>query len=123
MSLQRLRRFVPVLLAALLLVGAGSATALAAENADQSADDVVELIDERFVIEDATLTVSDTTVTGPGLPDEHVEERTYTVEQATAEIDGLTLDVGGTTYKVCDVTIVVDDVGVTLENVTLSDGQ
>lgn len=117
-----LRRFALVALVGLLLIGAG-ATMVGGVQADgeTSDDDTVKIASQDIVLSDATVTISDVDASGPGLPDEHIEHRTYTIDDATFTIDGLNVQWDGKTYNFCHVEITVDDVGVTLENVTLED--
>ena len=105
-----------VALATLLL-----ATGVAAASPADGGQDTVRIVDEEFTVSDATITVSGTTISGPGLPDTRVEGGTYTLD-STVHVEGLDITHDGTTYVLCDATVHVEDVGVHLEDVTLSSG-
>lgn len=110
-------RLLTVVLVSLLFT-----TGVAAAAPANGGHDTVRIVDEEVTIDDAVVTVSDTSITGPGLADTHVEDRTYAID-TTVHVDGLDVTFDGTTYVICDVTIHVNDAGVNLQDVTLSDGQ
>ncbi len=115
------------MLVSILLISGGSTVALAdgqssGDSSETASDAVHEIGSQEITIQDATITISDTTVKGPGLPDATIEERNYTVAESTTTIEGLTLSINGETYEICRITISVEEVGLTLENVELSNG-
>lgn len=101
-----------------LLVGA---SAVAADAPAEEPEEEVRFVDEEIWIQDMLLTVSDTTVSGPGLGEHHVEDRTYAVD-STVRIDGLHVTHDGTRYTICRVVVHVEDVGVRLTDVRLTEG-
>ncbi|WP_458206423.1 hypothetical protein [Haladaptatus sp. NG-SE-30] len=105
-------------LVSVLLIGGGTTVALA--DGQSSNEGVHEIGSQEITIKDATITVEDTHLEGPGLPDTTIEDRTYTVEKSTTTIEGLTLSVNGETYEICRIDITVHDVGMTLDDVQLS---
>lgn len=109
------RKLVAVVLTCALLFGGG-----AAAFASGSTDDVTRIGSQQITISDATMTVSDTTISGAGLPDATIEERTVHIEKSTTTIRGLQLSIDGQTYEFGRMTVTVEDVGVKLENVTFS---
>lgn len=115
------RRLATVLLAGLLLVSVGTVGALASQDATAD-DDEVRIVDKDITISDATVTISDTSVSGPGLPNEDIDHREYTVEESTLEFDGVHVQFQGTEYVFCNIKVNVDNVGVVLENVTVNGG-
>lgn len=111
-----LRRLGLVLVAALLLVGAGTTGALAQ---DGSGEETVKIGAQHVVISDAVLTIGDANVSGDGLEDEQVENQSYRIGHAELTVDGLNFSWNGTTYNVCRVDIVLDDVGVVVEDLSV----
>lgn len=109
------------LLAAVLAVLVAT-TGVAAAGSGTSGDDTVRIIDEKVTIGEATITVSDTHIEGPGLVDRHIEDRTYTFS-STIHVMSLDITVDGTTYLLCDITIDIEGIGVHLEDVSVSSGQ
>lgn len=108
-----------VLASLVLFAGLGTvATAAAGSASQQEANEVVRIVDEDVVIEDATITVSDTTIKGPFDTDHHIDNATYTID-STVEIDGLHLTHDGTEYVICKIDVHIQDVGVHVENSTL----
>lgn len=85
------------------------------------ADKEVRIVDEEIVIADGVLTITDTTLKGPGLGEQHIEDRKYTVD-STVRFDGFHLTHDGTHYTICRVTVHIEDIGVRLQNVTLTEG-
>lgn len=108
-----------VLVGSLVLVGVGATGAFAQDAGEQN--DEVRIVDEEITIADGTITISDTTLNGPGLPDEHIEERRYTLEESTVQFDGFHVTFQGTEYTFCRITINVEEVGLLLEDVQLND--
>lgn len=115
------RRLTTALLAGLLLVSIGSVGALGGQQ-DATNGDEVRIVDEEITISEATVTISDTSVSGPGLPQEDVDHREYTVEQSTLEFDGVHVKFQGTEYVFCNITVNVEDVGLVLDDVTVNGG-
>lgn len=110
-------KLLTVLLASMLL-----STGVAAAGSTNADQDTVKIIDEEVTIEDATITISETSISGPGLPDAHIEDSTYTID-TTIHLRGMEVTHAGTTYEVSDVTIHVNDVGIHVQDVTLSGEQ
>ncbi|WP_327051300.1 hypothetical protein [Halomicrococcus gelatinilyticus] len=113
--MRRLSRLVATVLVCGLLVGVGVATAFAGGGGDTTE----QVGSQRITISDATVTVSNTTIRGTGLPNLTLTDQTITVERSTTTVSGLQFTVGGTTYEFGRTTVVVDDVGVRLEAVRL----
>lgn len=112
------RRLLATVLVSMLLIGGGTTAALAD---GQSSDEGVHKIGSQDItISDATISVQDTHIKGPGLPDATIENQTYTVEESKTTIDGLTVSLNGETYEICEIDITVQNVGVTLDDVQLS---
>lgn len=116
-----MRRIGLLVMIGLVLASAGATTALAGDHATE--DDTVDVASQDIVVSDAVVRIGGAHLAGPGLPDERIEERTYTLRDATVDIDGLTVVWNDTTYEICHVSITVDDVGVTVHDVTLGDGE
>lgn len=114
------RRLATLLLAGLVLVGAGTGGALAQQDTT-TADDEVRIVDEEITISDATVTVSDTSVSGPGMSDTQIDHRKYTVEESHLAFNGVHVNFRGTEYVFCDITVTVDNVGLVLDDVTLNE--
>jgi hypothetical protein len=113
--MRRISRLVATVLVCALLVGVGVATAFAGGGGG----DTRQVGSQRIIISDATVTVSNTTISGTGLPNLTLTDQTITVERSTTTISGLTVAVDGTTYEFGRTTVVVDDVGVRIEAVRL----
>lgn len=112
-----------VLATLVLVAGLGTVATATAGSANQAdSTDVVRIVNEEIVIEDAMITVSDTTITGPFDADHHIDEQTYTID-STVEIDGLHLTHDGTEYVICKIDIHIRDVGLHVENTTLESTQ
>lgn len=110
-----------VALVVLVLLTAGTGTAVATADdagSNERVNDEVRIGDQELTVSDAEITVSDTTVSGPGVPDEAIEDRRYTIDTRVG-IDGLQLTYDGTRYVVGDVTITIEDVGVRVTDTTL----
>lgn len=88
---------------------------------DTETEQEVRIVDEEIVIADGIVTIADTTLKGPGLEEQHIEDRTYTVD-STVKFDGFHLTHDGTHYTICRITVHVQDIGIHLQNVTLTDG-
>ncbi|WP_049971006.1 hypothetical protein [Haladaptatus cibarius] len=114
------RQLTASILIGVLLLAGGTSVALAGGQA--ASDEIHEIGSQEITIQDATITVSDTSLSGPGLPDTTIEDRSYTVAESTTTIEGLTLSVNGETYEICRIEITIEEVGLTLENVELSNG-
>lgn len=111
------RRLALLLVATVLLVGAGTTGALAA---DDSSDDTVEIGSQDIVISDTMLTIGNANVSADGVEERDIEHQTYHIDHAEAEFDGLTVTWNDTTYNVCHVDIVIDDVGIVVENLSIN---
>lgn len=97
-------------------------TGVAAAGSGSGGDDTVRIIDEDVTIGEATITISDTHITGPDLVNTHIEDRKYTFS-STIHVMSLDVTVDGTTYLLCDITIDIEGIGVHLEDVTVSSEQ
>lgn len=111
-----LRQLGLVLVAALLLVGAGTTGALAQ---DGNGEETVKIGAQNVVVSDAVLTIGDANVSGDGLEDEQVENRSYRIDHAELTVEGLNFSWDGTTYNVCRIDVVVHDVGVVVEDLSV----
>ncbi len=109
-----------VVLVVLLVLGLG--TVGTAMGQSTNADEPKEIADVEFTIADEHVVVKGISVTGPGVPDVTIEDRTFTIDATTIEIDGLSATFDGETYEAFDVTIHVENVTVTLSDITLGDG-
>lgn len=115
-------RGIAILVVALvLLTGAGTTAAFAA-GAGGGADDPVEIASQDVTIRDAVVTIDGAHLTGSGVDDQRVENRTYTVQEATMSVDGLTVVWNDTTYEICHIDITVDDVGLRIHNLRAGNG-
>lgn len=116
------RRAVTVFIATVLVLGMGAfavaGPAAAATDDDEEPDRKIATID--LEISDEEFTIDDVHLSGPGLPDEQIDERTYTLEKTTIQNDGLTFTLNDTKYQVCELDIVIDDVSFSFQDVTLS---
>lgn len=113
-------RFGLAMLVGVLVVGVASTGALAGGGQSASpGGEAVTFGDRAFTVSDATIEVRDVHVTGPGLPDESIDEATYVVEDATVRTDGFGFTYGENRYEVGPVSVTLEDVGVVLENVTV----
>lgn len=112
----------PILLALVVLIGIGSLAAVgpAIAASDDGDNDVKKIASIEFSITDEQFSIDDVHVSGPGLPSEDVDERTYTIEHASITSDGLTFTFQDTTYHICALDIVIEDVSFTLQDVSLS---
>lgn len=117
---QSTRQLLIVLLAGGLLLTAGTA-GVAATEGDGTSDEV-RIADEEIKISGGTVTISDVSLSGPGLGDRHVDKAKYTLEDATINFDGITVSFNGTDYKIADVEVTIQEVGVVFEDVTLKEG-
>lgn len=115
-----------VMLVATAFAGVGAIGA-AAQSDDAAADesseerDEVRIVDKDIEISDGLLTISDTTLQGPGLGEKHIEDRKYTVD-SKLQFDGFHVDYDGTRYTFCKISVTVEDVGIHLQDVTLTEG-
>jgi hypothetical protein len=112
------RKLVATLLVSVLLIGGGTTVALA--DGQSSDEGVHEIGSQEITISDATITIEDTQLKGPGLPNTTIQDQTYTVEESQTTIDGLTVSINGERYEICRIDITVQDVGVTVDDVQLS---
>lgn len=97
-------------------------TGAAAAGTGSDGNDTVRIVDEDVTIGEATITISDTHITGPDLVDRHIEDQTYTFS-STIHLTSFDVTVDGTTYLLCDITIEIEGIGVHLEDVTVSNEQ
>ena len=102
------------LLAFVLLAFTAVAPAGAASSGTPSDAEAIE-------VRDLTVTVSDTHITGGGLPDWSVERASYTIDDATVATDGFTVVYDGEAHDIGAVQVTVDDVGLVLEDVSVGD--
>lgn len=101
----------------------GTASASSAHATDDGLTDVEDADVERqeIVVSDLVVSVSDTHIRGTGLPDESIDEATYTVEDSTIRTDGFTITYQDQTYHVGAIDVTIDNVGLSLENVSIGD--
>ncbi len=116
------RRIVASALVSILLIAGGATVALADGDASGSETTDVDhkIGNQEITIRDATITISNTSVEGSGLPNATIDDRQYTVGDSTTTIEGLTLSVNGETYEICRIELTVENVGLELQNVELS---
>jgi len=93
------------------------------DDSDNGDGAVTDVGAQDVAIDLGDVTISDFALDGPGLPDEHVDGRTYSVGDFDSEIDGAEFTIGETDYRVGHVTIDVEPFDVTFENVTLGNGE
>lgn len=109
--------------AIILIVGTfatGAGSAHTGDTANASYDEEVRIVDKEFVISGGVLTISDTTIEGPGLGDQYFEDDQYTVD-STLRFDGFHVTYDGTHYTICRITVHVQDIGIRLQNVHLTE--
>ena len=80
----------------------------------------VEIGDRDVRLALGDIVIEDLDLSGPGLPDEHIDERTYEISGFTVDINGVSAVVGETTYSIGALSVEIEPLTVTLENVTLS---
>lgn len=104
----------------ILLIAGGITGAATAETAgpDVASTDTTDLGDHHLVLEDATVTIADTHITGPGLPERSVDRAEYTVDTTAVSTDGFVTRIDGHEVRVGAITVRVDNVGVVLEDVS-----
>lgn len=116
-SLRGTQRWLTVALVVGLLANVGVLGLAAAGDQSQDDSDVERIGHQDITITDVDATVGGAQIGGEGLPEVHIQERTYTIQDATLATDGITLTHNGQTYEICSVDITVDDVSVTLQDV------
>lgn len=116
-----LTRTVATLLVGLLLASAGATTALAADGDSTNDDAVGAEGSSDITIDGFDVAFEDVHVTGEGLPDIDVEDRTYTIEERSVTIDGASVGVNDGSIELNDLTVTVTDSTVTLRDVTVGD--
>lgn len=100
----------------------GASQAPTPDRASTTVDDrEVRILDREIHIADGTVTIADTTLRGPGLGEQHIDQREYTLD-STVKFDGFHLAHDGTHYTICPVHIYIQDIGIRLQNVTLTEG-
>jgi hypothetical protein len=102
-----------------LLLSASAGVALADGQATDSS--VTKLGGQDITISDATITIADTNLSGPGFPNLSIDQQQYTLACSTMSIDGLHVSLDGKTYEIGHVNVTLKNIGVTLENVQISD--
>ncbi len=112
------QRLLASLLVAVLLVSSGAGVALAAGHA--TSNDVTKLGNQDITISDATITISNTHLSGPGFPNLSIDHRSYTLADSTTSIDGLHVSVNGHQYEICHIDVTLKNIGVTMNDVQLS---
>lgn len=113
------RRLLATMSIVALLLSASAGVALADGQATDST--VTKVGGQDVTISDATITVADTTLSGPGFPNLDVDQQQYTLECSTMSIDGLHVSFDGKTYEIGHVNVTLKNIGLTLENVHVSD--
>lgn len=118
-----LKPVVVFLTAGLVLLAGGTVgvTAQSTAGDETASTDAIEIGDQDIVIEDATVHITDTHLTGPGLPEKSIDEATFTVENSTVSTGGFVVTINGQDISVGHLSLTVDDVGVTLENVSMGE--
>ncbi|PSP75939.1 hypothetical protein BRC86_02160 [Halobacteriales archaeon QS_3_64_16] len=104
-----------------LLLSAGASTALADGGASQSA--VEDSTDQRTIsdltIDGLDVAIEDVHLTGDGLPEVQVEDRTYTVEERSVTIDGASVRINDAEIGIDDLTMRIEDSRIAVRNVTV----
>lgn len=104
-----------------LLLSAGASTALADGSAWQSA--VEDSTNERTVsdltIDGLDIALEDVHLTGDGLPDLQIEDRTYTIEERSVTIDGASVRINDAEIGIDDLTVRIEDSRIAVRNVTV----
>lgn len=113
-----IRRIAMVLIAGSLLLSVGTVGALAQGQSDETNEEI-RIIDEEITIRDGLITVEDTTLRGPSLPDAHVEQRKVVLEESTLRFDGFHGTAFGKDITFCRIVVHVEDVGFLLQDVGL----
>lgn len=117
------KRRILIGMAGVLLLVAGISGAAAAGAADEAnaSSDTVDLGEHHLVIEDATVRIADTHVTGPGLPEKSVDRAEYTIEETTVSTDEFDARINGHDVRFGALSVTVDNVGVILEDVSVEE--
>ena len=106
-----------------LLLSAGASTALADGSASQSAMD--DSTDKRTVsdltIDGLDVAIEDVHLTGEGLPEVQVEDRTYTIEERSVTIDGASVRINDAEIGIDDLSVRIEDSTIAVRNVTVGE--
>lgn len=113
------KRLLACVLVSILLISGGTGVVLAAGQGTDSG--VTKIGSQDITISDATITISDTHLDGPGFPNLSFDHQTYTLHDSTMTLDGLHVTLNGSTYEICHVELTMENIGVTLDNVQISD--
>lgn len=113
-----IRRVAMVLIAGSVLLSVGTVGVLAQEQTG-SDNEEIRIIDEEITIEDGLVTIKDTTLKGPNLPDTHVDKRKVVLEESTMRFDGFHITAFDKDITFCRIVVHVDDVGLLLQDVGL----
>jgi len=111
-------RVLTALLVTALVMSAGASTALAGsgtanvegDHADNASDITISGFD---------VGLEDVHITGEGLPEVDIEDRTYTVDERSVTVDGLTMTVNDAEIGLDDLTITVEDSTLELHDVSI----
>jgi len=111
-------RVLTALLVTALVMSAGASTALAGsgtanvegDHADNASDITISGFD---------VGLEDVHITGEGLPEVDIEDRTYTVDERSVTVDGLTMTVNDAEIGLDDLTITVEDSTLELHDISI----
>ena len=123
MTITPMKRILTAVLVTALVMSAGASTALAGGSATDAAGDEHSDSQEAsdITINGLNVVLEDVHITGEGLPDVSIEERTYTIDERSVTIDGLTITVNGAELELDDLTITVEDSTLTLQDVSIGE--
>jgi hypothetical protein len=116
-----LQRGVVALLISALLVSAGASTALADTPSETGPTNALDQASESDItINGLDIALKDVQITGNGLPEMSIEDRTYSVDERTITLDGMTVTINDTEIGVNDLTITVENSTLAIQNVGIS---
>lgn len=100
------------------LTSASGAVAAQDPTGEGESAGTVDIGSHDIVVRDVTVRITDLHVIGPGLPDESVDQASFTVDDATVTTNEFTVGVGDRTFQAGPLSLTLDDVGVSLEDVS-----
>ena len=116
-----IKRILTALLVTVLVMGARASTALAGSStADAASDDHADDASD-ITINGLDVGLEDVHITGEGLPEVDIEDRTYTIDERSVTIDGLTMTVNDAEIGLNDLTITVEDSTLEIHDVSIGE--
>ena len=112
-----LQRGVVALLITVLVVSAGASTALANTSASETGPTDTPDHASDITINGLDVALKDVQITGNGLPELSIEDRTYSVDERTVTLDGMTVTVNDTEIGFSDLTITIENSTLAIRNV------